>query len=590
MSKSRKGQSSFFVGSFKVAVLLMCFVTVFVLALTLGVFGDGVGGVAEADWNPTFANSAISVNGKSYSNNADLNTAIQTALHSTSKTATVKIDLSSPDIRGQLYAAAGKSTNGESSAREYWWNGASWNNGFGAEGSDSGSTTDVYVWLNLQIPSYITSFLTNSEYTVTANHTAAIYCRRKALTANQIMWGYSFESSGSAWTSLAWDTTKEGTTYFQGDGTGDDTKVRDANTTITLNSTDKYVHVGLQGNHQGSSFWAQSGGVQAANNVFTFTIKVKDNITDTAAPQATVNGDNSTLQSTLATDNGTYLNPDSGLYETIKNSAPRDNATIATGNVINMTEAAVRKDGIMMGNTPYSKMLTLDVKDRIDSSTSANRANTNSYSGVAGGSVNGVPIDVSYGNVVAGNFSYNGGTNNGYYSWTADPSRDSGTLTLYFKDNTGDSGVSVTLTDSGGKEETYTVKVAGIYDKASDMSGFDATLENQIGKNFTGLGWLYRNNLNPSFTGAGTATPRRCGTTPWSVLTPQKRRSAPPPRASGRTPKLFIPSATAQTGTSAERAPTEGSHSRRSSSTVSPPRAGRRDTTGRDITASRSST
>lgn len=503
MSKSRKGQSSFFVGSFKVAVLLMCFVTVFVLALTLGVFGDGVGGVAEADWNPTFANSAISVNGKSYSNNADLNTAIQTALHSTSKTATVKIDLSSPDIRGQLYAAAGKSTNGESSAREYWWSSASWNNGFGAEGTDSGSTTDVYVWLNLQIPSYITSFLTNSEYTVTANHTAAIYCRRKALTANQIMWGYSFESSGSAWNSLAWDTTKEGTTYFQGDGTGDDTKVRDANTTITLNSTDKYVHVGLQGNHQGSSFWAQSGGVQAANNVFTFTIKVKDNITDTAAPQATVNGDNSTLQSTLATDNGTYLNTNSGLYETIKNNAPRDNATIATGNVINMTDAAVRKNSITVGVMQYSKKLTLDVKDRIDSSTSANRANTNSYSGVAGGSVSESSIGISYGNYVEGYFSYNGGSDNGWYSWTADPSRDSGKLELYFRDNTGDSGVSVILTDSGGKEETYTVNVAGIYDGASDMSGLGATPANQIGKDFTDLGWLF-NNLNPSFTGAGT--------------------------------------------------------------------------------------
>lgn len=507
MSKSRKGQSSFFVGSFKVAVLLMCFVTVFVLALTLGVFGDGAGGVAEAAWNPTFANSAISVNDKSYSNNSDLNTAIQTALHSASKTATVKIDLSSPDIMEDLYAAAGKSTSDGKATDLYWWESATWDNGIGAQGpvGNEGETT-VYVWFNLQLPSYITSFLSNSEYTVTANHTADIYCRRKAYTSGNIMWGYSFESSGSAWNSLAWDTDNK-STYFQGDGTGNDTKAHDANTTITLNSTDKYVHLGLQGNWAWGGVFGggyQNGGVQAANNVFTFTIKVNDNITDTAAPQATVNGDNSTLQSTLATDNGTYLNPGSGLYETIKNNAPKDNTTIATGNVINMTNAAVRKNSSTLPAFSYSKKLTLNVKDRIDSSTFANRANTNSYSGVAGGSVSETSFGVSYGNVVEGPFSYNGGTNNGYFIWTADPSRDSGTLTLYFRDNTGDSGVSVTLKDSGGKTETYTVKVAGIYDKASDMSGLGATPPNQIGKDFTGLDWLFNNLLNPSFTGAGT--------------------------------------------------------------------------------------
>ena len=510
MSKSRKGQSSFFVGSFKVAVLLMCFVTVFVLALTLGVFGNGAGGVAEADWNPTFTNSAISVNGKSYSNNADLNTAIQTALHSAEKekTATVKIDLSSPDIMEALYAAAGKSASDGTATDLYWWDGAKWDNGIGAQGKvNDEAQRDVKVWFNLQLPSYITSFLVNSEYTVTANHTADIYCRREA-SGGGVMWGYSFESSGSAWNSLQW-TGKGGPTYVEGPGKGNDALVHNANATITLKSTDKYVHLGLMGDWSWRAFQGYSnGGVQAANNVFTFTISLKDNITDTAAPQATVNGDNSTLQSTLATDNGTYLNTNSGLYEIIKNNAPRDDATIATGNVINMTDAAVRKDiftlDVKVGDDmKYSKMLTLDVKDRIDSSTFANRANTNSYSGVAGGSVSGTSIDVSYGSVVEGYFSYNGGENNGYYSWKADPSRDSGTLTLYFKDNTGDSGVSVTLKDSGGKEETYTVKVAGIYDKASDMSGLGATPANQIGKDFTGLGWLF-NNLTPSFTGAGT--------------------------------------------------------------------------------------
>lgn len=496
MSKSRNGQRRFLVGTMKAVVLLMCFALIFALVLTVGVMGGGFGlPVAEAEYSP--AVSYLKVNGRTYSSDAEVIAAIQAALHAQNPgSVTVTIDLASTDLQSYSDMSA---TSG--SASNYDWSGRPWdaNDGFGAQ-ADTGDA-DVFSWLNFRIPSAITAFISNSSYSVSARHQAEIWCRRKARTGG-IMWGYSFESSGSAWTSLAWNT--KGSTYRQGDGVGDDAKVLDANATITLNSTDKYVHVGLQGNHQGAYSWAVGGGVRATNNVFTFTIKVNDNITDTAAPQATVNGDNSTLQSTLATDNGTYLNTNSELYETIKNNAPRDNATIATGNVINMTDAAVGKDSITVGAISYSKKLTLDVKDRIDSSTFANRANANPYSGVAGGRVSEASIGVSYGNYVEGYFSYNGGTNNGYYSWKADPSRDSGTLTLYFKDNTGDSGVSVTLKDSGGKEETYTVKVAGIYDKASDMSGLGATPANQIGKNFTGLGWLFNNLLNPSFTGAGT--------------------------------------------------------------------------------------
>ena len=497
MSNSRNGQRRFLVGTMKAVVLLMCFALIFALVLTVGVMGGGFGlPVAEAEYSP--AVSYLKVNGRTYSSDAEVIAAIQAALHAQNAgSVTVTIDLASTDLQSYSDMSA---TSG--SASNYDWSGRPWdaNDGFGAQADTK--TADVFSWLNFRIPSAITAFISNSSYSVSARHQAEIWCRRKALTGGQIMWGYSFESSGSAWTSLAWNT--KGSTYRQGDGVGDDAKVLDANATITLNSADKYVHVGLQGNHQGAYGWAVGGGVRATNNVFTFTIKVKDNITDTAAPQATVNGDNSTLQSTLATDNGTYLNPDSELYETIKNNAPKDNATIATGNVINMTDAAVGKDSITVGVMKYSKMLTLDVKDRIDSSTFANRANANPYSGVAGGRVSGASIGVSYGNYVEGYFSYNGGTNNGWYSWKADPSRDSGTLTLYFKDNTGDSGVSVTLKDSGGKEETYTVKVAGIYDKASDMSGLGATPPNQIGKDFTGLGWLFNNLMNPSFTGAGT--------------------------------------------------------------------------------------
>ena len=497
MSNSRNGQRRFLVGTMKAVVLLMCFALIFALVLTVGVMGGGFGlPVAEAAYSPAVSN--ISVNGRTYSSDAEVIAAIQAALHAQNAgSVTVTIDLASTDLQSYSNMSA---TSG--SASNYDWSGRPWdaNDGFGAQADGE---ADVFSWLNFRIPSAITAFISNSSYSVSARHQAEIWCRRKALTGGQIMWGYSFESGTGERTSFSW-TGRGGATYEEGDGKGDDKLVLNADKTISnLSSGTTYLYVLMNGNHQGAYGWAVGGGVRATNNVFTFTIKVKDNITDTAAPQATVNGDNSTLQSTLATDNGTYLNPDSELYEIIKNNAPKDNATIATGNVINMTEAAVGKDSIKVGVMSYSKKLTLDVKDRIDSSTFANRANANPYFGVAGGRVSGASIGVSYGNYVEGYFSYNGGTNNGWYSWKADPSRDSGTLTLYFKDNTGDLGVSVKLTDSGGKEETYTVKVAGIYDKASDMSGLGATPAKQIGKDFTGLDWLFNNLLNPSFTGAG---------------------------------------------------------------------------------------
>ena len=479
----------------KAVVLLMCFALIFALVLTVGVMGGGFGlPVAEAAYSPAVSN--LAVNGRTYSSDAEVIAAIQAALHAQNAgSVTVTIDLASTDLQSYSNMSA---TSG--SASNYDWSGRPWdaNDGFGAQAEGD---ADVFSWLNFRIPSAITAFISNSSYSVSARHQAEIWCRRSARLGG-IMWGYSFESGTGERNTFSW-TGRGGATYNEGDGKGDDKLVLNADETISnLSSGTTYLYVLMNGNHQGDYSWAVGGGVRATNNVFTFTISL-NNITDTAAPQATVNGDNSTLQSTLATDNGTYLNPDSELYETIRNSAPWDNATIATGNVINMTDAAVGKDSFKVGAISYSKKLTLDVKDRIDSSTSANRANANPYSGVAGGSVSEKPIGVSYGTPIEGYFSYNGGTNNGYYSWTADPSRDSGTLTLYFKDNTDDSGVSVKLKDSGGREETYTVKVAGIYDKASDMSGLGATPANQIGKDFTDLGWLF-NNLNPSFSGAGT--------------------------------------------------------------------------------------
>ena len=514
MSNSRNGQRRFLVGTMKAVVLLMCFALIFALVLTVGVIGDGFdtgANVAEAA-SSYGSSSPTQITGYNMSSStSDIQTQVHSLFSEGNTSFTIDADLYNINIydnHSEYVSAYQGSESGESLVM--WQNNVNGEWGIGNNDYFFYNST-VYVVINLEIPEIIQN-LVAAGFTVTVGWSGMVetddYTRQTGMGIYASPGVQTAQAISSPPSGVHGSVASLGNVNLKNGGKQYDSAELGA--TTTLNTADGNIVLVLRRAVQ-RTLGAKDARVKAWNTEIAFTVSASSMPagTDTAAPQATVNGDNSTLQSTLATDNGTYLNPGSGLNETIKNNAPKDYATIATGNVINMTEAAVRKDiftlDVKVGDDmKYSKMLTLDVKDRIDSSTFANRANTNSYSGVAGGSVNGTPIDVSYGTPIEGYFSYNGGTKNGYYSWTADPSRDSGTLTLYFKDNTGDSGVSVTLKDSGGKEETYTVKVAGIYDKASDMSGLGATPAKQIGKDFTGLDWLFNNLMNPSFTGAGT--------------------------------------------------------------------------------------
>ena len=184
MRKSRNGQSGLFAAITKFTVLAMCFATVFALVLTAGVLGvDTSANVAEAEYSP--AVSYLKVNGQTYSSNTEVTAAIQAALHAQgASSATVTIDLS----KVRLYESSNMTSNGK-----YWdWDSAPWYtagyNGFGAECTEDNE--NVNAWLNFRIPSVLTDFISLSAYTVTANHTADIYCRREGYNASSTMWGY----------------------------------------------------------------------------------------------------------------------------------------------------------------------------------------------------------------------------------------------------------------------------------------------------------------------------------------------------------------------------------------------------------------
>lgn len=502
MSNSRNGQRRFLVGTMKAVVLLMCFVLIFALVLTVGVMDGGFGlPVAEAEYSPAVSN--LKVNGRTYSSDAEVIAAIQAALHAKNAgSVTVTIDLASTDLQSYSNMSA---TSG--SASNYDWSGRPWdaNDGFGAQADTK--TADVFSWLNFRIPSVITSFISNSSYSVSARHQAEIWCRRKALTGGQIMWGYSFESGTGARSTFSW-TGKGGATYEEGDGKGDDKLVLNADKTISnLSSGTTYLYVLMNGNHQGAYGWAVGGGVRATNNVFTFTISLSGKQSDNGAPQATINESGTTVTSTVAANPGSYLNStNSALYNAIVNNAPNDRGVTINGNTISLTNAAVRYD-----EDGYAKRLTLNVQDYCNDGVAASASSATYYAGLAGIRVNGSSSDTigtQYGGSGSADFSYNGGTNNGRITWNVSSARDTGTLAIEFRDNTGAEGVKIQIRDSAGNTQDLTIVVGGIYGTGgSDLGGVsvynDNTLSTAAENPFDGLVWNAE-NLNLNISGAGS--------------------------------------------------------------------------------------
>lgn len=501
MSNSRNGQRRFLVGTMKAVVLLMCFALIFALVLTVGVMGGGFGlPVAEAEYSPAVSN--LKVNGRTYSSDAEVIAAIQAALHAKNAgSVTVTIDLASTDLQSYSDMSA---TSG--SASNYDWSGRPWdaNDGFGAQADTK--TADVYSWLNFRIPSAITSFISNSSYSVSARHQAEIWCRRSALTGG-IMWGYSFESGTGARSTFSW-TGKGGATYEEGDGKGDDKLVLNADKTISnLSSGTTYLYVLMNGNHQGAYGWAVGGGVRATNNVFTFTISLSGKQSDNGAPQATINESGTTVTSTVAANPGSYLNStNSALYNAIVNNAPNDRGVTINGNTISLTNAAVRYD-----EDGYAKRLTLNVQDYCNDGVAASASSATYYAGLAGIRVNGSSSDTigtQYGGSGSADFSYNGGTNNGRITWNVSSARDTGTLVIELRDNTGAEGVKIQIRDSAGNTQDLTIVVGGIYGTGgSDLGGVsvynDNTLSTAEKDPFDGLVWNAK-NLNLNISGAGS--------------------------------------------------------------------------------------
>ncbi len=498
MSNSRNGQRRFLVGTMKAVVLLICFALIFALVLTVGVMGD------NADTGANVADAAHSGgDGNQVTSYANSNTTISTLqerFHANGVGNSITLTSNLSDVTFSNSTVSYYKTGGTGEGLGFWNGGT--NSSWGANSSAQHwfYEPEVIVVINVKIPDSVMAFV-SAGYTVTATYSATVYTSYDNDQTNGTYMGVTSSPvaassflSGDSWNQSGWTTFGGGPTS----GTN-----RTFGTNVSITSGNSNLVLGLAR----TSGTFQTPGIRAANHNLTFTITTNSNTVDSGAPQATIDERGTTVTSTVAADPGSYLNStNSALYNAIVNNAPNDRGVTINGNTISLTNAAVRYD-----EDGYAKRLTLNVQDYCNDGVAASASSATYYAGLAGIRVNGSSSDTigtQYGGSGSADFSYNGGTNNGRITWNVSSARDTGTLAIEFRDNTGAEGVKIQIRDSAGNTQDLTIVVGGIYGTGgSDLGGVsvynDNTLSTAAENPFDGLVWNAE-NLNLSISGAGS--------------------------------------------------------------------------------------
>ena len=498
MSNSRNGQRRFLVGTMKAVVLLMCFALIFALVLTVGVMGD------NADTGANVADAAHSGgDGNQVTSYANSNTTISTLqerFHANGVGNSITLTSNLSDVTFSNSTVSYYKTGGTGEGLGFWNGGT--NSSWGANSSAQHwfYEPEVIVVINVKIPDSVMAFV-SAGYTVTATYSATVYTSYDNDQTNGTYMGVTSSPvaassflSGDSWNQSGWTTFGGGPTS----GTN-----RTFGTNVSITSGNSNLVLGLAR----TSGTFQTPGIRAANHNLTFTITTNSNTVDSGAPQATIDERGTTVTSTVAADPGSYLNStNSALYNAIVNNAPNDRGVTINGNTISLTNAAVRYD-----EDGYAKRLTLNVQDYCNDGVAASASSATYYAGLAGIRVNGSSSDTigtQYGTSGSADFSYNGGTNNGRITWNVSSARDTGTLAIEFRDNTGAEGVKIQIRDSAGNTQDLTIVVGGIYGTGgSDLGGVsvynDNTLSTAAEDPFDGLVWNAE-NLNLNISGAGS--------------------------------------------------------------------------------------
>lgn len=512
MSNSRNGQRRFLVGTMKAVVLLMCFALIFALVLTVGVMGGGAdmgANVADAASSYGSSNPRQITGYNMSSSTSDIQTQVHSLFSEGNTSFTIDADLYNINIynnHSEYVSAYQGSESGEPLVM--WQNNVNGEWGIGNNDYFFYDST-VYVVINLEIPEIIQN-LVAAGFTVTVGWSGMVetddYTRQTGMGIYASPGVQTAQAISSPPSGVHGSVASLGNVNLKNGGKQYDSAEEGA--TTTLNTADGNIVLVLRRAVQ-RTLGANDARVKAWNTEIAFTVSARSMPAgnDTGAPQATIDVSGTTVTSAVADNPGRYLNStNSALYNAIVNNAPNDRDVTINGNTISLTNAAVRYD-----EDGYAKRLTLNVQDYCNDGVAASASSATYYAGLAGIRVNGSSSDTigtQYGGSGSADFSYNGGTNNGRITWNVSSARDTGTLVIEFRDNTGAEGVKIQIRDSAGNTQDLTIVVGGIYGTGgSDLGGVsvynDNTLSTAAENPFDGLVWNAE-NLNLNISGAGS--------------------------------------------------------------------------------------
>lgn len=547
MRKSRNGQVRAFAAITKFWVLLMCFAVVFALVLTTGVLddtsGNDIGVVQAADGEGEGEDAKKELATDERFSMSDINQMMREDPDRTSMTFSFRLDEFIPaDNSDALQEYASLWAWSESPEDVVWWNDDEGNTGdFGGNASPTESwyQPTVIAAVSFPTPSIFLS-LASAGFTVSVEVSAKIY------VGNSTSWlGYSGDNStgfsiiGSQdvpetkmFAADAWahdggkldrgDNHEKGWAFSGAAQTAPLLNISGADS--TLQNTMEYLTIAAYRPSQ----VGQNSYVFLDDTTITFTVS---NLPENGNFPLQLDRNGPVLNEVTEWTRESTLNGVMGDF--VANANNFDGQVDEMGDsvedyyapVINLTESAARRSVNEIDGARYAKSVTLTVYERTMTYNGTPGYEPDAtefvyYAGLGGLSFespvsSGAPLtavkyptdssdQVSDDNTVKGQFSYNGGTNNGYYVWTiTDNERIYGTLTLYFNDN--DDDLHVYVYDSGGSYLDIKFNIDGIKSSGDDMTGASITEGTRMkdgAQSFDSLTWEW-NELYPTFANMG---------------------------------------------------------------------------------------
>ena len=455
----------------KMLVLVMCFATVFAIVMTADLSGigtDSAGNIAEADtyWPSSEVPGQLVVDEMTVGTSGETVTQqIQKLVHNTSAGGSFEysLDFNSAGLNVNLYDYAsiyGWDDSGSVSP----YNSSDIGEFGGQENDDSGvnERTTVISAFNLKVPEVITN-LASREFQVsvriegdlTVNAGRSVGTHHEfglglvGYENNELVHASSYNTDGwcnasnaslrlEAWGD-AGKVISNQENWYPGTNRWVSTRVNNSEGTNVGFSASMTNLVAVFYRESGIS---QRGGGYSANTSIVFTVTLPENIpSDGSAPKYTGAWEANIFGEKTFVD---YTSDDFAPY--------RSGSVTANSSSINLNTVATAANGFSVNGTNYAKKLTLNLSDGDDTSPTY-------YTGLAG-----VTIQKDGGVQKTIDTTGTERDTGWYASYSVEAARDTGTLTLYFKEN---GTYTVTVSDTGGLTLFLTVTVSGIDTKAS---------------------------------------------------------------------------------------------------------------------------